>query len=93
MAQQVKNLTCIHEDVGWNLGLAQWVKGLVLPWAVMQVTNMAWILHCCGCDCGVGLQLQLRLHWELQYVTGNALKSQKKKKKRKRMYIIFFSFL
>ena len=27
MAQQVKNPTIIHEDVGLTPGLAQWVKG------------------------------------------------------------------
>ena len=31
VAQQVKNPTSIHEDVGSIPGLAQWVKGLVLP--------------------------------------------------------------
>ena len=31
MAQQVKNSTSVHEEVGSIPGLTQWVKDLVLP--------------------------------------------------------------
>ena len=38
-------------------GLAQWVKNLVLPGAVVKFADVAQILHFYGC--GVGWQLQL----------------------------------
>ena len=47
----------VLKDVGSILGLAQWVKDLVLLQSVAQVTDMAQIWRCCGC--GVGWQLQL----------------------------------
>ena len=35
VAQQVRNSTSIHEDVGLIPGLAQWVKDLVLSFSVV----------------------------------------------------------
>ena len=76
------NLTGIQEGTGLIPGLSQWVKDLALPWAVVQVADVAWIMHCCGS--GIGLQPQLQQDpWELTYAAGMALKRPKKKKKKK----------
>ena len=48
VAQRVMSPSIIHELAGSIPGLAQWVKGPPSPWAVVWVTDVAQILHCCG---------------------------------------------
>ena len=53
MVQQVNKPTSTREDVGSIPDLAQCIKELALPQAVVQVTDMALI----WCGCGISLQL------------------------------------
>ena len=46
-----------HEVADSILELSQWLKDPTLPRAVVQVTDVAWIWHCCG-SC-IGRQQQL----------------------------------
>ena len=48
VAQGVKNLTSIHEDVSSIPCLPQWVKGSSIATAAAHVADAAQIWHCCG---------------------------------------------
>ena len=86
VAQQVKNLTSFHGDVGLIPGLAQWVSDLAFPWAVMS----------CGVGCRgssdpalpwlwcrlAATALIWPLAWKLPYAWGARCSPKKEKKNR-----------
>ena len=78
----VTNLIILHEDVGSILGLAQWFKNQVLPWAVVLghrcSSNPMLLLLWCRPAATALIQL---LAWELSNALGPALKRKKKKKR------------
>ena len=75
MVQRVKNATSSHEDMGSIPGLDRWVKDPALLWALVWVTDSAWILHRCGCGIGwVAAAPIWPLAWEHPYTVGMALK-------------------
>ena len=78
------NPTRNHEVEGSLPSLAHWLKDPALLSAVVQVTDMAWILFCCGYTCVVqdgSCSADLTSSWEPPYSMGVALKKKKRPKK------------
>ena len=82
MAQWLTNLARNHEVADLIPGLVQWVKDPALPWAVVQVADVAQIPSCCDCGVGQWLQLIRPLAWEPPYAAGGAQEKAKRQKQK-----------
>ena len=56
----------------------------MLPWAVVYLTDAAWILYCCLWHRLAAVAPVQLLDWELPYAVGAALKDHTHKKKKKK---------
>ena len=85
MAQEVKNPTSIHEDIGSIPGLTQWIKGSSIAKSCGMGRGCGWdlVLLWLGCRPVAMAPIQ-PLAWEPPYALGVALKKKKKTKNRER---------
>ena len=89
MAQLVKNLTSLHEGAGLILSLAQWIRDLALPQAVMYVD------HRCGLDpASMWLWCRPAAEADLTPSLGTSMccKYGYKKKKKKVTYVLLLQY-
>ena len=83
VALWLMNLARIHGDTGSIPCLVQWVEDRTLEWAVVRVTDAAWIPRCCVWYRLAAVALICPLTWELPHTKGAALRRKKTKKKKK----------